>query len=98
MSDWESIQAEARELEAEDRIHRINAKRAASVNSASEVPPSYICEDCTLDGDCECTEEVEHEDAINETGRSYITGDAPAAVRAARPARNDGERRPQTAA
>lgn len=97
MSDWESIQAEARELEAEDRIHRINARRAASVNSASEGPPSYICEGCTLDSDCECPEEVEHEDAINETGRSYITSDAPATVRPARPSRSDGEHRIQTA-
>lgn len=68
MSDWESLREEARELAAEDRIHRINAHRAwASTQGEPGDPPEFICPGCGLDGECECPEEeAEHEDEGNE--------------------------------
>jgi hypothetical protein len=54
VSDWESLRADAREDESDARVRRVNTSRLAGVNSASEEPPSYICEDCGLDWDCAC--------------------------------------------
>lgn len=46
MSDYESLRAEAREYEAEDRIDRINARRAwQAMQGEPGDPPEYIGED-----------------------------------------------------
>lgn len=58
MSDSESLRADAREMAAEERVRRVNTRRSATVNSASLEPPEYVCEDCGLDGDCQCFAEV----------------------------------------
>lgn len=89
MSDWESIQADAREEVAESRVCRINARRSTLVDSASEEPPSYICESCGIDGDCKCSdEEAAHED---EAGCTVGRGDEAQAVRPARRTENQRE-------
>lgn len=86
VSDYESLRAEARELEAEDRIYRINARRAwASTQGEPGDQPEFICPGCGLDGECECPEEeVEHEDEGPEVVAGVERGNQAQAVRHAR--------------
>ena len=60
MSDYESLRAEAREYEAEDRCGRINARRARqAMQGEPGDPPEYIGEDDDEDeeaGDEDTTE------------------------------------------
>lgn len=86
MSDWESLRAEARELKVEDRIDRINARRAwASSQGEPGDPPEFVCPDCGIDGECECPEEEdEHEDEGAEVVAGVDRGNQTQAVRPAR--------------
>lgn len=86
MSDWESLRAEARELEAEDRICRINARRAwASTQGEPGDPPEFVCADCGVDGECVCPEEeAEHEDEGTEVVAGVGRGNQAQAVGPAR--------------
>jgi|CXWL01.1.fsa_nt_gi hypothetical protein len=58
MADWDDLRAEARELETDDRIRRINQSRGRqAAHGPPGDAPEFICAECGQDGDCDCPPE-----------------------------------------